>query len=169
MAIGSNLPSRAVGAPEANCRAAIDRLRTAGLVPTAVSRFYETAPIPPSDQPWYVNVAVAVTTSRSPREALAVCLGIEAAMGRVRGVRNAARVVDIDIIAWDDRLIDEPDLAIPHPRLAERAFVLLPLADIAPDWHHPATGESISRLIEKLPPGQHIRPLPAGRGTDGRA
>ena len=125
----------------------------------AVSRFYETAPVPASDQPWFVNVAVAVTTNLTPREALIACLAVEAALGRIRSVRNAARVIDIDILAWNDLVIESPDLTVPHPRLAERAFALLPLADIAPDWRHPVSGERVSELIAKLPGGQSIRPL----------
>lgn len=146
-----------------NCRAAIDRLDRAGLAAAIHSPFYETAPVPISDQPWYVNCVIGIVrTDLTPRETLRACLGVEAEMGRVRSVRNAARIVDIDLIAWHDRVIDEPpDLLIPHPRMAERAFVLHPLADIAPTWHHPVLNLCIADLIAKLPPDQTIRPLKA--------
>jgi 2-amino-4-hydroxy-6-hydroxymethyldihydropteridine diphosphokinase len=161
LGIGSNLPSEAFGTPVMNCRAAIERLAGAGLAASVQSPYYETAPVPVSDQPWYVNCVVGIAETRlTPREALAACLAVEKALGRVRTVRNAARIADIDLIAWHDRVIDEPpDLIVPHPRMTGRAFVLRPMADIAPDWRHPVTGASIADLIAKLPPDQQIRPL----------
>ena len=163
LGIGSNLPSQAFGAPISNCRAAIAGLTRAGLAPAAISPFYETAPVPVSDQPWYVNCVVGVAeTALSPQAALATCLAVEAELGRVRSVRNAARTADIDLLDWHGRIIDEaPDLILPHTRMAERAFVLLPLAVIAPDWHHPVTGRGIAELIADLPAGQQIRPSQA--------
>jgi 2-amino-4-hydroxy-6-hydroxymethyldihydropteridine diphosphokinase len=161
--IGSNLPTENFGTPLMNCRAAIERLARAGLQASACSPFYETAPVPISDQPWYVNCVIGVAhTTLNPREAMRACLSIEEDIGRVRTVRNAPRIVDIDLIAWDDLVIEEPpDLIVPHPRMAERAFVLYPLADLAPDWRHPVLGLVIRELIAKLPPGQSIRPLNA--------
>lgn len=163
LGIGSNLPSEAFGVPISNCRAAIEGLTRVGLVPAVISPFYETAPVPASDQPWYVNCVVGVAeTARSPQAALAVCLAVERELGRVRTVRNAARTADIDLLDWHGRIIDEaPDLILPHPRMAERAFVLLPLADIAPDWRHPVTGKGIAALISDLPASQQIRPSQA--------
>ena len=161
--IGSNLPSETFGTPLMNCRAAIKRLADAGLGASVQSPFYESAPVPISDQPWYVNCVIGLTeTTLSPREALAVWLEVERGLGRVRTVPNAARIADIDLIAWHDRVIDEPpDLIVPHPRMTERAFVLRPLADIAPYWRHPRSGVAIADLIAKLPSGQQIRPLKA--------
>lgn len=159
--IGSNLTSPKYKTPTDVVRAALARLAEAGMRPVAVSRLFETAPVPVSDQPWYVNAVAAIETSLSPHEALAACMAIEAEFGRVRTVRNAARILDLDILAWDEQVIAEPDLTVPHPRMAERAFVLLPLADITPDWRHPETGRSISEMLEKLSPGQEIRPLRA--------
>ena len=161
LGIGSNLPSDAFGAPVMNCRAAIERLGQAGLAASVQSPYYETAPVPVSDQPWYVNCVIGIAeTTLSPREAMAACLAVEAGLGRVRTVPNAARIADIDLIAWHACVIDEPpDLVVPHPRMAGRAFVLRPLADIAPDWRHPATGAAIADLIAQLPPDQQIRPL----------
>jgi 2-amino-4-hydroxy-6-hydroxymethyldihydropteridine diphosphokinase len=164
LGIGSNLSSDAFGPPVMNCRAAIKRLAEVGLAPDVLSPFYETAPLPASDQPWYVNCVVGLTeTTLIPREALAAWLAVERGLGRVRTVPNAARIADIDLIAWHDLVIDEPpDLIVPHPRMAERAFVLRPLADIAPNWRHPRTGAAIADLIARLPKDQPIRLLEAG-------
>ncbi len=161
LGIGSNLPSEAFGSLVMNCRAAIERLAQAGLAATVQSPYYETAPVPVSDQPWYVNCVIGVADTRlSPQDAMKACLAVEAGLGRVRSVPNAARIADIDLIAWHDRMIDEaPALIVPHPRMAGRAFVLRPLADIAPDWRHPVTGAAIADLLAQLPPDQQIRPL----------
>jgi 2-amino-4-hydroxy-6-hydroxymethyldihydropteridine diphosphokinase len=161
LGIGSNLSSEAFGTPVLNCRAAIQRLAEAGLAASVQSPYYETAPVPKSDQPWYVNCVVGIAeTKLTPTEAMTACLAVEEELGRVRTVRNAARIADIDLIAWHDRIIDQPpDLIVPHPRMAVRAFVLRPLADIAPDWRHPASGVPIADLIAQLPPDQQIRPL----------
>ena len=161
IAIGSNLPSAAYGLPVANCRVAIARLQEAGFTLLARSPFYETAPVPYSDQPWYVNCVVGVATELTPNAALVACLAVEESMGRVRNVRNAARIVDIDVLIWHEFSQNEPDLVIPHPRLHLRAFVLMPLADIAPDWRHPSLGAGIADLIAQLPPDQEIRALKA--------
>jgi len=157
--LGSNLSSPTLGPPAAVVRAALARLESAGLNVASASRLYETAPVPASDQPWYVNAVAAVETGLTAREALAACMAIEAEFGRIRGARNAARILDLDVLAWDDQVIAEPDLLVPHPRLAERAFVLLPLADVAPGWRHPGTGETMAEMLAKLPSDQQIRPL----------
>lgn len=163
LGIGSNLPSEAFGPPVLNCRAAIERLAEVGLAATIQSPYYETAPVPVSDQLWYVNCVIGLTDTRlSPREVLHACLDVEAGLGRVRTVPNAARIADIDLIAWHNSVIDEPpELIVPHPRMAGRAFVLRPLADIAPDWRHSVSGVAIADLIAQLPPDQQIRPLNA--------
>ena len=161
LGIGSNLPSTAYGSPAANCRVAIARLQETGFIVLAQSRFYETAPVPRSDQPWFVNCVVGVATDLTPPAALGACLAVEESMGRVRSVRNAARIVDIDVLIWHDLALDAPDLVLPHPRLHRRAFVLLPLSDIAPGWRHPTLGAGIGDLISKLPADQEIRPIKA--------
>jgi len=164
LGIGSNLSSEAFGPPVMNCRAAIARLAEVGLMASVQSPYYETAPVPVSDQPWYVNCVIGIVGSRlTPREALNACLGVEQGLGRVRTVPNAARTADIDLIAWHDQVINEPpELIVPHPRMAQRAFVLRPLYDIAPDWRHPVSGAAIADLIAKLPRDQQIRPFDAG-------
>jgi 2-amino-4-hydroxy-6-hydroxymethyldihydropteridine diphosphokinase len=159
LGLGANLPGAEGEPPAETITSGLMRLAASGLQPVRISGLYESAPVPRSDQPWYVNCVAAVMTALTPQAALALCLATEAEFGRVRSVANAARTLDIDIIAWNDERIAEADLAIPHPRMAERAFVLLPLAEIAPDWRHPGSGEAISALVARLPPGQEIRHL----------
>jgi 2-amino-4-hydroxy-6-hydroxymethyldihydropteridine diphosphokinase len=153
--LGGNLPSR-VGDPEATLRAAMRALEEAGVEIRARSRFYRSAPVPASDQPWYVNAAIAVATDLSPRDLLLLLHRIEANFGRVRLERNEPRSLDLDLLAYDDRVeigaTGGPIL--PHPRLSDRDFVLLPLRDIAPEWRHPVTGKTVDALIAALPPGQ---------------
>lgn len=132
----------------------------AGIEVVGRSRWYESAPVPVSDQPWYVNGVIAVKTAEPPAAFLQRLHGIEARFGRVRRVRNEARVLDLDLLAYDGLVNPGPDSPIlPHPRLAERAFVLLPLAELDPHWRHPATGEAILDLIARLDPGHETRPL----------
>ena len=158
--IGANLESARYGAPRATVEAALAALPRAGIAVLAHSRWFESAPVPPSDQPWYVN-GVALVASRLPPRALLDRLhAIEAEFGRVRLARNEARVLDLDLLAYGAIRAAEADgLVLPHPRLAERAFVLLPLADVAPDWRHPATGLALADMLASLPPGQTVRVL----------
>ena len=138
IALGANL-----GKPVEALRFARRELAKVGDV-QGVSRLYRTAPIGgPPDQPPYVNAALALRTALEPRALLGVLLDIERAAGRVRRERWGPRVLDLDLLAVDDRRIDTPDLVLPHPRLLERAFVLAPLSDVAPDWRHPETGATV--------------------------
>ncbi len=157
--IGSNLPSTAGDPPVDNCRKALESMENAGISVIDVSRFYKTAPVPASDLPWYINTVASVETDLPPEAVLDRLLEIEAAMGRERGERNAARIVDLDLLAYDDLVMDSERLTLPHPRLTERAFVLLPLRDIAPDWVHPVTKQSLAALIDALDPAQKIELL----------
>jgi 2-amino-4-hydroxy-6-hydroxymethyldihydropteridine diphosphokinase len=158
--VGANLPSARFGAPLHTVEAALAALSHAGIEVMARSRWFESAPVPLSDQPWYVNGVVAVASELAPRALLDRLHGIEAEFGRVRGERNAARILDLDLLAHGTSVLaEEGGLILPHPRLAERAFVLLPLADVAPDWRHPATGLDLSQMLANLPAGQVVRPL----------
>ena len=160
--LGANLPGPQ-GSPRATLEAALVALDRAGLRLVSRSRWYESAPVPMSDQPWYVNGVVEVETDLDPAALLALLHEIEAAFGRTRTVRNEARPLDLDLLAYGDRVLtEEPRPLIPHPRLHERAFVLLPLAELAPDWRHPALGEGIQTLIGRLPKDQITRPLEGG-------
>ncbi|MDA0703187.1 MAG: 2-amino-4-hydroxy-6-hydroxymethyldihydropteridine diphosphokinase [Proteobacteria bacterium] len=159
--LGANLVTADHGTPREALAAALEALSRAGLRIVARSSWYESAPVPASDQPWFVNGVVRVTGGFDPAELLALLHRTEAAFGRVRRRRNEARVLDLDLLAYGDIVLDGADGGpfLPHPRMADRAFVLLPLAEIAPGWRHPATGQTVEALIAALPPGQAIRPM----------
>ena len=125
------------------------------------SRWYESAPVPLSDQPWYVNGVAEVETELGPERLLALLHEVEAAFGRVRREANAPRTLDLDLIAYGALVRGEegPPPVLPHPRMAGRAFVLLPLTEILPGWRHPVLGRSAAELAAALPKGQAIRPL----------
>jgi 2-amino-4-hydroxy-6-hydroxymethyldihydropteridine diphosphokinase len=161
VALGANLPSARFGPPRAGCEAAVAALEAAGLRVVGCSRWYGSAPVPPSDQPDYVNGVVAVETDLAPAALLARLHEIERAFGRERRVRNEARSLDLDLIAYHDRVSDGQGggPVLPHPRLAERAFVLLPLRELAPAWRHPRSGATIADLVRALPSDQDARPL----------
>jgi 2-amino-4-hydroxy-6-hydroxymethyldihydropteridine diphosphokinase len=127
LGLGTNLGDRA-----AHLRGAVDRLRALERV-SAVSDVYETAPVGGPDQGPYLNLVVELDTQRSPRELLELCGRLEATAERVRTVRWGPRTLDVDVLWIDGTTVDEPDLVVPHPRMARRRFVLAPLADLAPD------------------------------------
>ena len=159
VALGANLPSPIHGGPRETLEAALKALDRAGLRVVARSAWYETAPVPVSDQPWYVNGVAVVTSPLGPAEVLDLLHRIEAAFGRVRTGPNAPRVLDLDLLAYGDRVsTDRPQL--PHPRLHERAFVLRPLADVAPDWRHPVLGIGLDEMLARIGPEQSTRRLP---------
>jgi len=130
------------------------------------SRWYKTAPVPISDQPDFLNAVLAVETMLSASELLSQLHCIEAGFGRVRSVRNAARVLDIDILFYGDQIINSESLQIPHPRLHTRAFVLCPLCEIAPDFIHPVLGSTSTGLynafLQTPEGGQACLPLKEG-------
>jgi len=163
VALGANLPSPVHGGPVATLTAALAALSAQGIDVVRRSRWYETAPVPASDQPWYVNGVVAVATDLAPAPLLTQLHAVEAAFGRVRNVVNGPRIIDLDLLAYGDR-IERGWPVLPHPRLQERAFVLLPLRDIAPDWRHPLGGQSIDEMLVLLGPEQQTRALPGDAG-----
>jgi 2-amino-4-hydroxy-6-hydroxymethyldihydropteridine diphosphokinase len=157
--LGANLPSPEHGTPRATLDAAMRALEARGLVIVARSPFYESEPVPVADQPWYLNAVIEIATDLAAAEVLALLHSVENDFGRVRGIRNEPRVLDLDLLDHRGTVRDGPESPVlPHPRLADRAFVLLPLRDIAPGWRHPVTARSIAELLESLPPGQRIRP-----------
>jgi 2-amino-4-hydroxy-6-hydroxymethyldihydropteridine diphosphokinase len=130
-----------VGDPAATIAAALARLDDAGVRIVARSSLYRTAPWGKTDQPAFVNACALAQTELSPRALLDGILAIELALGRRRGERWGPRTIDIDILDYDGRALDEPGLTLPHPRLTDRAFVLVPLAEIAPD--HVVAGRAV--------------------------
>lgn len=159
IALGANLPAPDGAPPALTCRRAVEALAAVpGLVIEAVSRWYETAPVPPSEQPPFINGVVRAEGRMAPEELLAALHRIEAGFGRVRSVPNAPRPLDLDLIDWHGLIRSAPDPVLPHPRAHERAFVLVPLRDVAPDWRHPRFGLTAAELLARLPP-QGIRPL----------
>lgn len=161
IAIGANLPGCA-GTPRDNCEAALVALGMSGVRVTKRSRWYRTPPWPPSDQPWYVNGVVAVETSLGPAELLAVMHRVEREFGRVRepSTANAPRPLDLDLIDYEGQILSGSPPVLPHPRLESRAFVLRPLADVAPQWRHPVTGRSVTELLADLPSDAVAEPIP---------
>lgn len=160
--VGSNLPSERYGSPLETCRAALAAVEAAGIAIRRRSRWYESAPVPPSGQPWFVNAVAEVETSLTPEALLAALHAIEERFGRVRRERNEARILDLDLLAYDDLVRGgRSGPVLPHPRMQQRAFVLLPLAELAPNWRHPVTGARIADLIAELPADQLARPVMA--------
>jgi 2-amino-4-hydroxy-6-hydroxymethyldihydropteridine diphosphokinase len=153
VAIGANLPSASGQSARAACDWAACALAAAtGLRAACRSRWYSSAPVPPSGQPRYINGVVRLEGNADPAALLAALHAMEGQAGRVRGARDAARTLDLDIIDMAGLVRDAPDPVLPHPRAHMRAFVLLPLRDVAPDWVHPRTGAGIAALIAALPP-----------------
>jgi 2-amino-4-hydroxy-6-hydroxymethyldihydropteridine diphosphokinase len=167
IAIAANLPAPDGSPPLVTCRraaAALDGLLDLRL--RAVSRWYGTDPVlapgqDPSGHPQYVNGVARLAVGRPPDPAtlLRALMRIEASAGRVRGEANAPRVLDLDIIAMGSLVRDAPDPVLPHPRAHLRAFVLVPLVDVAPGWVHPRLHTNVEALIAALPP-QRIHALP---------
>jgi 2-amino-4-hydroxy-6-hydroxymethyldihydropteridine diphosphokinase len=151
LSLGSNLGDR-----EGHLREALARLEANGRI-VALSSFYETEPVEVTDQAWFLNGAVAFETAESPEELIASILRIEHRMGRNRTQRKGPRIIDIDILLFDDTILDSPALTIPHPAMHERRFVLQPLAEIAAEATHPVRKKTVQALLDSLPAGQTVR------------
>lgn len=145
IALGSNLGNR-----EAALREAIQRLLEWVEI-EAVSSFYETEPVGYVDQPLFLNAVCIGTTDLPPHQLLAACKAIEAALGRGPGPRWGPRPIDLDLLFYEDLCLEDEALVLPHPRMAERAFVLIPLAEIAPEWIHPRLGRTAAALATEQP------------------
>ncbi len=155
--LGANLPSPRFGPPKATLEAALAELENRGVRVAARSRWYSSAAVPASDQPRYINGVAAVETELPPDELLGLLHAIEEGFGRRRSEPNAAREIDLDLLAYNDLIRAELPPILPHPRLAERAFVLYPICDIDPEWRHPATGRSAAELAEAAPGAADLR------------
>lgn len=144
--LGSN-----IGDKSENIRRALNLLnQNCEINITKISSFYETEPIGYEDQDWFINAVAELETDTSPKELLGILLGIEQEMGRKREIQWGPRIIDLDLILYDQLCLNEPDLIIPHPRMHERAFVLVPLAEIAENAIHPIFNKSIKEILAKL-------------------
>lgn len=155
IALGANLPSR-YGPPEETLVRAQKELEEKGVKRLAASKTWLTRPVPPSGQPLYRNAVIAVETSLAPLKLLDQLKKTEKKFGRYSDIKNAARCLDLDILAYHDMVSDKPELTLPHPRLHQRGFVLYPLSEIAPGWVHPVSGQSVAEMIESLPEDQTL-------------
>lgn len=156
LALGTNLGDRLANlqAAQQALSAAVEQLR--------FSPVYETQPWGIVDQPLFLNQAAGGQTSLTPFELLHFLKDLERHLGRQPGIRYGPRLIDLDILFYGNLVLDEPELVIPHPRLAERAFVLVPLADLAPDLIHPVLGQSVSELLAQVDCSGVARFRPAG-------
>lgn len=152
LGLGSNLGDRRVNI----CRAL--ELLAERVAVEQVSSLYETEPWGYKEQPTFLNAVCRVTTDLTPRDLLALVKDIERQMGRAPSFRNAPRPIDIDILLYDNRVVAEPDLSVPHPRLVERAFVLMPLAEIAPELVHPQEGKTMKQMASRAKGKETVRP-----------
>ena len=151
IAVGANLSGPDGASPQETCtRAAAALAGIAGLRLLAISPWYESEPVPPSGQPPYVNGVARLEGAADPAALLAALQAIEYAHGRVRSEANAARTLDLDIVAMGDLIRAAPDPVVPHPRMHQREFVLRPLLDVAPDWWHPVLHQSARTLLDAI-------------------
>jgi len=154
--LGANLNSKYGYSPSQSLQRAAKELEMRGVTLIAGSHIWKSAPVPISGQPWYHNAVCSIDTKLSPTELLQLIASIEEDAGRVRNGRNESRVLDLDILAYNQEFIRTDDLQVPHPRMHERAFVLYPLQEIADDWVHPSSGKTIEEMTTFLDPDQKI-------------
>jgi 2-amino-4-hydroxy-6-hydroxymethyldihydropteridine diphosphokinase len=157
LSLGSNLGDR-----EKYLREAISRLGDLGVI-KQVSAFYETQPVEvQTEQPWFLNCALAMETELVPLEFLRGMLAVEQSMGRIRTKPKGPRTIDIDIVFFGDDVLNTPELTVPHPAMHQRRFVLEPLAEIAPALMHPVLKRTVQELLDSLPADSGLvnKPLP---------
>ena len=156
LSLGSN-----VGDRERNLRTAIAALPSAGVRVTLVSSIYETQPVDFLEQPWFLNCVVAGETKSPPLELLMSLRGVEAAMGSRKAFAKGPRLLDIDILLYGDDTINTPALQVPHPRLSQRRFVLVPLQELAPDLRHPQWKGTVSQILEATSDRSEVKRISA--------
>lgn len=162
--MGANLLHPIYGEPINSLMAAVEALSKGGLEIVLQSSWYRTAPVPVSDQPWFVNAVVAVKTELAMSDVLSKLHSIERDFGRVRDIKWEARVLDLDLLAYDDVVTNNQDQGlggvVPHPFMHLRGFVLAPLKEIVPDWCHPVSGRSVTSLLEDIKEEQIFEIVP---------
>ncbi len=163
--LGANLDHPIYGPPIETLKAAIIQMQSVGIIIEAQASWYKSAPVPVSDQPWFVNTVVAVGFPGSALELLAALHKIEDSFGRVRQKRWEARLIDLDLLCYRQDVTVNRDqgqgMVLPHPHMSSRAFVMRPIAEIMPGWRHPTSGESAENIIAQLDPAQHLEIIPA--------
>jgi len=157
--IGGNLESARFGPPRDTLSAALAALTAERIRILTRSGWYRTEPVPQSDQPWFVNAVVPLATELSAKDLLTVLQTTERHFGRIRGEPNGPRILDLDILDYQGEVMNATSLVLPHPRLHERRFVLMPIAEIAPDWRHPILGLTAAQLLARLSSEQQIERL----------
>ncbi len=157
IALGANLAGP-YGSPEETLKMAMVTLENAGVQILAKSSIWVTKPVPASDQPLYRNAVIMVHTKRGAVDLLNLLHTIEADFGRIRMERNEARVLDLDLIAYNEEIVHSTDIFIPHPRMHERGFVLVPLCEINAQWRHPVLQKTADELLALLPDIHDIHP-----------
>jgi len=157
LGLGSN-----VGDRRRHLEQALAELCGAGVGVRRVSPIYETEPVDYLEQPWFLNCVVEVETELMPMQLLKRLRQIEWRMGRRRGVPGGPRTIDIDILFYGRHVVERPELAIPHPRLDQRRFVLEPLRELAPELRHPVLKKTVSEMLAALPAGQQVRRIESG-------
>lgn len=156
LSLGSNMGDRAE-----NIARAIEALASHGVRVTRQSSLYETEPVDVKDQGWFLNSVIEGETDWAPTELMNVLLGIERGLGRKRRVPKGPRVIDIDILLFGSTVARTPEVKIPHPRMTERRFVLVPFAEIAPGARHPGLQKTIAQLLDETPDRSQLRPFTA--------
>lgn len=149
IAIGSNLNSETFGTPLENCLKAIEFLQEKYKV-LKVSNFYKTEPIPKSDQPFFVNAVVSIETNYKPNKILNSLMLIEKRFKRVRRKKNESRFIDLDLLAYNNEIMNSQSLILPHPRMHLRKFVMKPICDIDENWIHPMLKQKARKIIKEL-------------------
>lgn len=157
--IGGNLDSARFGPPRDTLSAALAALEEKHIRILMRSGWYRTEPVPRSGQPWFVNAVVSLATELGAKDLLMVLQATERQFGRARGESNAPRALDLDILDSRGEVMNATSLVLPHPRLHKRRFVLMPIAEIAPDWRHPILGLTAAQLLAQLSSEQQIERL----------